>query len=407
MARAAEGEATFAELRDRGAGHYERREYAEAIDAFTRAKAVSGGRATDEEYVRRLLARTKSALAAEFYRAGELREADRLYREALAEAEDFYANFALGYSRLLAFDDDEAFRYLQKALDLEPKDARTHALLAVLHYRGGRSARALELIDEAVRLDKNDAESLLLQKRWQHEVPFAARLRDARHGRFLVRFDKRLPSADVALVVRLLKQAAGELQEALGWNLRRTVVVVLFREQDFHAATGSRHFVGGTYDGQLKLPLTPELSERPEIEAALLRSVRHELTHVVLARMAPGCPNWLGEGIAQYFERGGERKDVYRLLWKKRAGRTTLDQTPARLWLVGDEQVVRMSYLQGFAFVEFLSERYHEFRLHLLLRSIALGGSLRAAFEETYGLGLRQLEESMWRHVASAAASDS
>ena len=76
---------------------------------------------------------------------------------------------------------------------------------------------------------------------------------------------------------------------------------------------------------------------------------------------------------------------------------------PARLWEVEDVALARWTYLQGLGFVDFLCERFQEFRLRLLLEGLARERSLGAAFEATYGLTLEAAEAAWWRELESGA----
>jgi hypothetical protein len=120
-------------------------------------------------------------------------------------------------------------------------------------------------------------------------------------------------------------------------------------------------------------------------------------------QVSPECPNWLNEGIAQRFE-GKERGDATRKLLREGASRKIpFRSVPARLWEVEDEALARWTYLQGLGFVDFLCERFQEFRLRLLLEGLAKERSLGAAFEATYGLTLEAAEAAWWRELESGA----
>ncbi len=113
---------------------------------------------------------------------------------------------------------------------------------------------ALELIRKAVRLAPKDAEAQALLERWHHELPYTKRLTESRHGEFVVRSDPKIPRERLRRVVKMLDQSRREIGEALATWSRQPVVVVLFTDEVFHRATGSRHWVGGPTTGGSSCP---------------------------------------------------------------------------------------------------------------------------------------------------------
>lgn len=79
----------------------------------------------------------------------------------------------------------------------------------------------------------------------------------------------------------------------------RRISVVLYRKDQFRAATGIGHWAGGLYDGVVRVPVEDLSRER----AQLARVLRHELAHAFVARRAKGrAPGWLNEGLAMRLE---------------------------------------------------------------------------------------------------------
>jgi hypothetical protein len=79
----------------------------------------------------------------------------------------------------------------------------------------------------------------------------------------------------------------------------RRVSVVLYRKDQFRAATGIGHWAGGLYDGVVRVPVEDLSRER----AQLARVLRHELAHAFVARRSKGrAPGWLNEGLAMRLE---------------------------------------------------------------------------------------------------------
>lgn len=401
-------ESDFAAQKDAAVRLYQARKYFQAIEVLEAAMAKAS--TTERAEAEVLLARSHSALGVELFNAGENKKAEAAFTTSLGHAPDSYAQFGLGFLRFLRLDDEKSRGHLEEAAHLEPTYGPTQKLLALIEYRQGRSKEALTRVKEAVRLAPEDREARALQKRWELEAEWTGKFSERSAGRFLLRLDPDLPARRVEELVQMLERARGSLVEALalgdlparppGASRARpgVLAVTLMTTERFRRATGTVHWVGGLYDGQIKLPVSPERGD-VAAEAELVAAVRHELVHAAIRDLGPECPNWLNEGLAQYFEvsAGGDSQRATTALRSARARRIPLLEIPARLWEVEDEALARLSYLEGLGFVEFLARRYRPFRLSLLLRALGEERSLQRALELTYGETLQELEKSWWR----------
>jgi len=416
--RSAQGESESpqpaTELKEEAARQYQAGKYHQAIEIVERALQIA--KEPEAHELRLLLARARSAIGVELFNAGENRPAEAEFHAALKSAEDSYAHFGLGMLSFVRLEDDRAAEHLAEAARLEPTYAPTQKLLAVLEYRQGHEAPALEKIREACRLDPKDAEARALLDRWTIEGRWAAAFRSMDRGAFVVRIDPELPAARVDSALALLEIARRDVAEALalsslpariaGAGGRRRIPVVLYSSDKFYKATGSRHWVGGYFDGQLKLPVpggTPgrAAADDPK-EREFREAVRHEMAHLGVREIGPECPNWLNEGLAQYLERTVDSSHLRELLRAGAARRVRFQDVPARLWEIDDEALARWTYLQGLGFVSFLAEKYQPFRLGLCLHAMREEGSVGRGFEVTYGETLEALEKAFWSAVLKA-----
>lgn len=399
------------QLRGQGVEHYRKREYFQAIQAFEAAlKLAQPSRAAE---LKELIARAHSSMGVELFNSGELRQAEQSFLQALEQAEDAYAHFGLGFLHFVRLEDAEAIRHLKEARRLEPGYAKTHKVLAVIDYRQGRVDDALAGMQKAAGLAPRDEEATALYRRWKAETSFTSRFREERAGRFLIRSDPELSAARVreisARIVKIGRGVAHSFQLASPPE----TVVVLFSGERFHRATGSFHWVGGMYDGQVKIPVEATAGgggDDPDggVEddpGALDAVLRHELSHVMVRAICPEVPNWLNEGIAQHFEQPEDLGDVRLQLRRHRAKRLRFQDVPARLWEVEDQEIARLTYLQALDFVEFLVARFHEFRLRLLLEAIHREGSVSEGFRLTYGWDLEESESRWWQEVEGPAGA--
>jgi tetratricopeptide (TPR) repeat protein len=407
---AAPQERDLEKLISAGEQYYESRRFPEALQAFETALGIAPeGRQLE---VRRYLAAVLAALGLERVNAGENKLAEETFRRALKYTEEYYARLGLGYLYYLQLKDAEALSELQAALKLEQavrrqRDrGRVPKLLAILEYRQGRMREAIDRLEESARLDPGDREAAALLARWRVEASTTRSFEEIPSERFRFRADPEVGSALRRRAVKEMYRAYEEIGNELGLWPRRRVPVVLYSVKNFHLATGAYHWVGGMFDGQLKLPVPAGPSAGDKDPGTLRRTIRHEYAHVLIRQIAPECPVWLNEGLAQYFERKATRQEVERALYRHRSRRLPLAKIPARLWEVDDEKLARQSYLQGLGFVEYLAHRFHAFRLRLLLRAMTEEHSVGRAFERVYGATLEVLEDDWWRGIEESGGKE-
>jgi tetratricopeptide (TPR) repeat protein len=396
-------------LLDEGTRALDERLYHQAIKSFERARALVPASAMAREG----LARALTLLGVEFTNSSEPVQARDAFERALRNAENPVARFGLGYLDFLDQRDGPARDNLERSLAKESDDSRTYKLLALIDYRQGRSAAARAEIERAAKLDPKDREAEAFLKQWSVEEKLSGSLSESSTRHFLVRCDRSIHPDAMREILSTMEGIYESIGRSLGhWPSKRIPVLFLV-EKDFYQATGSFHWVGGVYDGQIKVPIHAEDGKPGAERKVLIRTLRHEYTHAVVKDLCPGTPNWLNEGIAQYFELSdapppgsgsaqgmGERESREERnrkdLLANREKRIPLEKIPTRMWEISDPGFATWTYLEGLGFVSYLVETHRAFRLRLLLSAYRRDGSLASAFQATYGAPLEALEERWW-----------
>jgi hypothetical protein len=177
----------------------------------------------------------------------------------------------------------------------------------------------------------------------------------------------------------------------LGYYPEDRVAVVLYTRPGFSQVTEGSRWVAGMFDGKIRLPIEGESS----IPDGLGATVLHEYTHFVIHAVAPGCPAWLHEGIAQWKE-GRKAASVGETLRRalengKLVPIYELTRSFAR---TEDPEAVRVQYAQALSFTAFLVDRYGDYTLADLVRSVAKTGSVEKAIGEVYRTSPESLAEA-------------
>ncbi len=394
------------ELMEAGTSYLQERKYHQAIQCFERAYTLH----PEMESVRQGLARALAGLGVEFTNSGEPGQAREAFERALRFDEDQVARFGLGYLYFLEQKDKSARDNLERSLSKKADDPSAYKLIALIDYRQGDTASALKFIKRAVKLDPKDREAEAFLKRWSAEEKLSGSLKESGTRHFLVRYGRGIHPEAIREILTSLEEIYDSVGQALGHWPRKKIPVLLLSQAEFYNATGSFHWVGGVYDGQIKIPVKPEEGQTEVDRPTLLRTLRHEYTHAVVKELCPGCPNWLNEGIAQYFElpenvkslRDQRNQETVKRLLQIQDRRIPLERIPPRMWEISDQSFARLTYLEGLGFVSYLVETHRTFRLRLLLTTYCREGSLNRAFKITYGATLGELEVRWWRFLSKS-----
>lgn len=421
----ADRNATAASLNEKGIQLYEKQDYRGAISIFKQALELS----PKNDDILANLTRAWVGLGLESLSVGEIKTAKDAFQQALKQEDDFYARFGLGYISFLNRDYNEARQQLETVRKLNPKFAKVYKILGIIEYNQGSTKRGLELLQRAVRLDPKDSEASRVLKRWQLEVGVTKSFKSLEIKRFKARYSTKLPVSVIRVLVGHLDKTFLALKEEFGEVVKGQLTVLFFTPEEFKKATGAYHWVGGIFDGQIKIPVSDEQLEPGSARADLLKTLQHELVHGFIKFVQPSCPNWLNEGIAQYYEliplkqgsgtrsslrasarvseqRKNRREQVAKRIYKEKHRRVSFLKLKSNLWELNNESEARWSYLQGLSFVQFLSDRFGAFRLRLLLEASGELGSIQEAFKQTYGKDLDELEKQWWSHLVKIAHAE-
>jgi len=199
------------------------------------------------------------------------------------------------------------------------------------------------------------------------------------------------------------QDALGRLEEATGARLMRNAAIYIYGStRDLQGAMiFPQEWTGGvayTDYGIIALGIGPENL------AWGVRSIAHELTHMVVHQMTynpySGLPAWLEEGLAMYAEGPLESRFVYYLQNAVSAEALIPVRTLSSPFSTDPDKAL-LSYAQSYSLVEYLVETYGQPEMLDLLTDFREGKGYEFALDAVYGLDMESLNAA-WRDYASA-----
>ena len=113
-------------------------------------------------------------------------------------------------------------------------------------------------------------------------------------------------------ILKSLEQSYQELERALNFSPKESLIVVLYPDEVFQDVTKSPGWVGALNDGKIRFPI----KGLSRVDQSVQRILKHELTHSFIRTKAGGnCPLWLNEGLAQYLS--GDSSHQFRMVAKQ------------------------------------------------------------------------------------------
>ncbi len=315
------------------------------------------------------------------FAAGRFEEALGAYRRLAPSIPAGHGRAGICLARLGRWD--EAVAELLAGVAAQPNDFEMRSWLARAFYRQNDLESALEQVQAALAL-RMDGELLELRAKLETEIRVQRNYDDARTANFIVLFDGYEHDEMKPVVLDILKSAYAEIGKELDHFPDQPITVILYTTKDFSDVTLAPEWAGGMFgqlDGKIRVPVQG-LSGH---EQALRRVLYHEYTHALLFAMAPECPLWLHEGLAQYF--CGDRA-------------VSMGQAIPLRMLVntfpGEARLAYAAYMECLQAVTDLVGEHGLSRLRRLLDGLGDGEGLEKAFSAAYGEPFSRWAEE-WR----------
>lgn len=259
-------------------------------------------------------------------------------------------------------------------------------------------ARAIPLLRRAVELAPERTLPRTLLERWERvaeaEDGFERVLTE--HFEVVYEFDRDEVRSEIDSIGVLLEDAYLEFGEAFASfpveGGRRRIRVVLYTREEFDAVTGVEDWVGGIFDGTIRVPVASLTEELPRVS----RVLRHELLHAFVDHVGGSeVPGWLNEGLAQLLETRSTSIREAAINHARRRLKGTrlfeLERLAGSLAGWSDADEVGRAYSQAIALVGSIHDQYGERILFEMISGCAQGQSPEVTFRSRIGLDLAVL----------------
>jgi len=233
-------------------------------------------------------------------KAGKPAAAVDAFKEAIKlDPKDPLLRFGAGIAEFQQRHDPEAKRYLEEALDLDPKFAHARAQLAQVIKRQGdlqEAIRQLEIVATDVPSDEEIRDQL---DRWTRERDLHDRMLTTVGNFFTVQFEGAQDAAMAAQALESLNKAYWRITDVFGTLPPKSIPVVLYTGEQFQDITRSPQWAAAAFDGIIRVPMKGAGEQGEDLD----RVLAHEFTHALIRSLATrGVPTWLNEGLASVLE---------------------------------------------------------------------------------------------------------
>lgn len=302
----------------------------------------------------------------------------------------------LGYAYLKQFDFGRAEGVLEGTRRSFPQEPRAYDYLGFLYYSDDELEKAIATWESRLALETEvDAKwtsDMLAKAKREFEVSSDFVLRT--NNDFVLKLvGNEKNEIAAAAILAELETARARIGSDLSWFPQRRTIVLLYTAEEFRKATGSHEWVGGLYDGKIRL----QVRDFERQKNALFETIRHEYAHRVLAEMAPDVPIWMNEGLAEWYGNGGKSPhDAARAAAKEGTAIPSFSGLPATFANQQDAALVRVQYAASYSFMSFLRDRYGIAALREILLGLRRGETVDEAMTRVIGYDVAAME-ALWR----------
>ena len=172
-------------------------------------------------------------------------------------------------------------------------------------YNQGNIKEAVRCWKEALSLNPELNEIKKRLETLGNELTIEEKFRNKQFMYFDVKYEGYEKNDLAWKVVEILREAYTQLGHDFKYYPRQKIPVIIYTKEQFQQATGTPDWIGGLYDGIIRVTASTIEGKTRQLENTLY----HEYTHALLhQKTGNNLPLWLNEGIAQFMEPGNNIK---------------------------------------------------------------------------------------------------
>ena len=327
-------------------------------------------------------------------------------RRQKIEIERFYAGndgkapvapMAIGlYNDAVKFFEKNEFELAQDALKeslaLEPRNSMALELLGEIENLQQNFDKAENYYKQSYLLSPSTRLRQKIEKiQKEHAVEKNLDTYDEEH--FIIKYRKGEQGYEGYWLKNLLRDAYRQISQDFGTYFNHKTTVLFYSGNEFHDVTGQSLWVGGLYDGKIRLPAYRQGFRELDLRAAAV----HEMTHAFVASLSGAqAPAWIHEGLAEYEQNKIQpvNTDVFKAAFRAKA------LMPMSRLLSENLQIDKMNppevvlfYQEVFMLVRYMVERFQMYHMKEILLKFKEGKPAEQAIEEVLGISITQLEK--------------
>ncbi|HRK61155.1 MAG TPA: peptidase MA family metallohydrolase [Candidatus Omnitrophota bacterium] len=307
-----------------------------------------------------------------------------------------------GYSLFQKSEYDLALKAAEEALKCDIKSPVAHELSGDIYYLKQNLVKANEHYREAFKLEPVSRLKDKLEK-LTRETEVEKSFDTVEEEHFLIKYSGNQNEYEGFELKTMLRDTYREIAKELAHYLNHKTTVLFYDADKFHAAGNLAHWIGGLYDGKVRLPVHPRGFGEKQLRAV----ARHELTHVFLDDLGKKkTPIWLHEGFAVYQQNKIEPlpvaslrvlKDESNLIPLHSLFNPTVFESHKN-----DEQWMGLFYMQSYDVVDYIIGRYGVFYLKQMAIKFSEEKNAEQVISETLKISIEKLEKEWKASLASA-----
>ncbi|MBI4372725.1 MAG: hypothetical protein HY585_03245 [Candidatus Omnitrophica bacterium] len=215
---------------------------------------------------------------------------------------------------------------------------------------------------------------------------------------FIIRY-QRDREFEGSAIREYLRAAYRDISQSFGFYPKNKIPVLFYEREEFEALYGKLpHWLAAMYDGKIRLPVYTGGRTETDLKAFIY----HELTHAFALNLSEmKCPNWLNEGLAQYFENQVRPIQMrgLELAVQNKSLISTDELLFKEFYKVPSHDTVTLYYLEVFSLTTEMINRFGMYKMKVLLAELGRGQSVFEAFEKVFGRSFKDFSGEWQRDL--------